>query len=318
MPCNSPLAAWRAKSPNDNGRLPVVFQFQLADSSQPVEIPCGRCAGCRLERARSWAIRMVHESKLYRHNHFLTLTYDNASLPFTVQGRPTLQPEHFTLFMKRLRKHFEVKENGGDARGASPRAPPGSPSETRGNGIRYYQCGEYGETTRRPHHHAIVFNLPLTDLKRISTRTRNAHALYTSETIERIWGHGIVAIGAVTFETAAYVAAYVTKKITGPSAEGHYQGRTPEYATMSRRPGIGAGFLTKFLTDVYPSDEVIIRGKPMRPPKYYDRRLELMDSDAWYEVRDARATAEVHHAGPKEKQAREHILRSSPRKRDAT
>lgn len=315
MPCNRPLPAWRGKTPGESGRHPIVFNRNLADTSLPVEVPCGRCIGCRLEKARSWACRMLHEAKLYKHNYFVTFTYDDASLPSTVQGLPTLQPEHFVLFMKRLRKHMEKTQGGGAV--ALPSPPPDRNTVTPG--VRYYQCGEYGETTRRPHHHAILFNLPLTDLKPMNlTRARNAHTLYTSETLRSLWRHGHISVGMVNFETAAYVASYVTKKIIGPSAEAHYQGRVPEYATMSRRPGIGAGFLEKFTSDIYPSDQVIIRGHPMRPPKFYDRRLEKEDPDTYYEIRDARLNAPKRNVRHREREAREANTAAKLRKRDAT
>lgn len=332
MPCNTPLAAWRTKTPGDSGRLGVTFNFSQADQSLPVEIPCGRCIGCRLERARSWAIRILHEAKLHQHNHFVTFTYNDASLPSSVQGLPTLQPEHFTRFMKRLRKWNEARLGGEGPTAPSPCPLPQLPSaawkpthrpsagHSTIGGIRYYQCGEYGETTSRPHHHAILFNLYLPDLKPIRlTRAKNpAHALYTSETLERIWSHGIISVGRVTFETAAYVAAYVTKKITGPKAEEHYRDRVPEYSTMSRRPGIGSGFAAQYENEIYEADSVIIRGLEMRPPKFYDRALEGRDPDRYYEVRDRRANAPRRKTTHREREARELLKTQQQRKRDAT
>lgn len=266
MACNRPLPAWRAKTPNpDTGRVPVTFVFNEADTSQPVEVPCGRCMGCRIERGRTWATRLMHEAKLHRHNYFVTLTYDDDNLHYTDTGLPTLYPQDFTLFMKRLRRQTD-------------------------DTIRYYQCGEYGENTQRPHHHAILFNCRFSDLRQVS-RARNAHALYTSRHLESIWQQGMVSLGAVTFETAAYVASYVTKKFTARNADdhlAHYRGRVPEYATMSRRPGIAKDFIDKFITDVYPSDEVIAQGHPRRPPKYYDTILERRDPDTYQQVKDAR------------------------------
>ena len=78
------------------------------------------------------------------------------------------------------------------------------------------------------------------------------------------------------FESAAYVARYITKKITGPGAEAHYGDRVPEYVTMSRRPGIGKGWYDKYRSDVYPCDSVTLRGgREMKPPKAYDRYFEV-------------------------------------------
>lgn len=304
MPCNRPLPAWRTKAPLPSGRHGVVFNVREADTSRKLEIPCGRCTGCRLERARQWAIRILHEAKRHEHSWFVTLTYDDASLPSTVQGLPTLQPEDFVLFMKRLRRNIERRV------GASAPSPPK---------LRYYQCGEYGEQTNRPHHHAIIFGLYLPDLRQLNnTRAKNAHTLYTSAELEKTWNKGIISIGRVTFETAAYVAAYVTKKITGPQAREHYQGRTPEYSTMSRRPGIGSGFAAEYEQEIYEADSVIIRGLEMKPPKYYDRQLERRDPERWYEIKDRRTTEQKHIAAPRERAARELTAYQNLRKRDAT
>jgi hypothetical protein len=104
--------------------------------------------------------------------------------------------------------------------------------------------------------------------------------LFISDSLSKLWGKGFCTIGDVTFESAAYVARYITKKINGPSAKAHYEhidldsgeviDRKPEYITMSRRPGIAAGWYESFKDDVYPSDSVVIRGKERRPPKFYD------------------------------------------------
>lgn len=262
--------------------------------------------GCRLEKSRQWGIRMLHEAKSWDANWFVTLTYNEASLPHTVQGLPTLQPEDFVLFMKRLRKKVAAGKWG-----SAPRPRQETP-------LRYYQCGEYGETTNRPHHHAIIYNLPLPDLRPIHThaRTSDAHTLYTSPELEATWQKGMVSIGRVTFETAAYVAGYVTKKITGPRAKEHYQGRVPEYATMSRRPGIGTAFMQKYADEIYANDSVIIRGIEVRPPKAYDRILEREDPETYYQVRDQRELEPKHIAKHREREARELTLKGKARKRD--
>lgn len=314
MACNHPLPAWYAKQPNEKtGRTGITFTHGMADTSRPVELPCGRCIGCRLDKARQWAVRMIHEAKTHRHNYFITLTYNDASLPLTVQGLPTLRPQDFVLFMKRLRQHY-ARAEGGD-RSASPLAPPG---EKETNRIRFYQCGEYGERTLRPHHHLILFNCPITDLKPVTTRARNAHTLYNSKTISELWGLGHTVIGGVTFETAAYTAAYVTKKITGPAAADHYRGRYPEYATMSRRPGLGRGFLETYWEDVFPSDTIIIRGHPIRPPKYYVTRLQQVDQDLYQEVKDQRELKPKRTVRHRERTAREVNLTQRQQSREPT
>jgi hypothetical protein len=184
----------------------------------------------------------------------------------------TLRPEDFTLFMKRLR-HNQDRDR--KARGLEPVT------------IRYFQGGEYGENTERPHHHAIFYNLDLPDLRRLSpARTPDARALYTSEVLQSTWGKGHVAVGTnVSLTAARYVAAYVTKKHWAKDQldqERHYHGRVPEYHTMSRRPGLGADFWQRHHQDIKSLKAVAIPGsdRPLPLPRFYLDRWEREDDDA--------------------------------------
>lgn len=240
----------------------------------PVTVPCGQCVGCRLERSRQWAIRCVHEASLYEDNCFLTLTYNDDHLP---KDR-SLDVRAFQLFMKRLRKEH-------------------------GDGIRFFHCGEYGPRYGRPHYHACIFNFDFADKK--LWKITNEVPLYISENLCRLWPYGYSTVGAVTFQSAAYVARYIMKKITGDAAASHYewvddQGevhqRKPEYTTMSRRPGIGKGWLEKYTSDVYPGDFVVLNGTKMRPPKYYDRQYEAAFPADFKKIRGARVRGAKEHA----------------------
>lgn len=138
--------------------------------------------------------------------------------------------------------------------------------------IRFFLCGEYGEKLGRPHYHAIIFGFGFPDKVPLSNSfLPGKFQLYSSELLSSTWGHGLCSIGSVTFESASYVANYATKKVVGDKAAAHYGGRKPEFLLMSRRPGIARGWIDKFSSDVYPSDEVIVRGRPARPPRYYDQ-----------------------------------------------
>lgn len=101
--------------------------------------------------------------------------------------------------------------------------------------------------------------------------------LYSSYELSNLWPYGLNALGDVTFESAAYVARYVLKKVSGPLAEWHYSGREPEFVNMSRRPGIGAPWIARFGSEVYSHDSVIIRGIEARPPRFYDNKYEIAD-----------------------------------------
>lgn len=187
----------------------------------------------------------MHEATLYEDSRFVTMTYDDEHLP----AGGTLRPEDFVGFMKRLRWRY-------------------------GEGIRYFQCGEYGEQFGRPHHHALLFNLRFKDEKRF--KEEDGITLFTSDELDELWGFGQCTIGEVTFETAAYIARYTLKKVVGPAAEAHYGARVPEYLTMSRRPGLGCGYVERWRGEIYRSgrsDAVISRGRLMRPPRYYDESV---------------------------------------------
>lgn len=260
MPCYSPLKCWRALSPTAAGKRGIVFK--ASEGSTAMEIPCGQCIGCRLERSRQWAVRCMHEASLYDRNCFITLTYSDQFVP----PGASLDKDAFPLFMKRLRKHFNLYSVGKP--GDSDYVP----------GIRYYMCGEYGDTYARPHYHACLFNFDFPDkeLWKVSGENR----LYISDVLRDLWPFGFSTIGDVTFDSAAYVARYVMKKVTGRLANEHYLSvdpdtgecfkRVPEFTTMSRRPGIGRDWLRSFRSDVYPVDEVVVRGFKSRPPRYYD------------------------------------------------
>lgn len=258
MPCYHPLRGWRSKQLNESGKRSIVFKRdQAAEFLQATEVhlPCGSCIGCRLERSRQWAVRCVHEASLYDNNCFITLTYNDEHLP----DDGSLHVEHFQAFMKRLREYA--------ARLADKHKLP-RPK------IRFYHCGEYGDENARPHYHACIFNYDFMD-KTPWQNSGSGSTIYTSDTLSEVWGMGFATIGDLTFESAAYVARYVMKKRTGPDADLHYQGLKPEYTTMSRRPGIGKGWYDSWANDVFPADEVIINGKSVSVPRFYDNQLEL-------------------------------------------
>ena len=238
MPCYYPLKGYLSKSLTVNGKRGITFTASKGFTDKPMTIPCGQCIGCRLKYSAMWAARMVHESQLYDDNCFITLTYDDDHLPSDL----SLRKRDFQLFMKRLRKRFSSDR------------------------IRFFHCGEYGENFGRPHYHACLFNFDFPDRELFSIR--NDVRLYTSDILTDIWGKGMCSVGDVTFDSAAYVARYVTKKVTGDLADDHYQSvdldtgeitwRQPEYTTMSRRPGIGRDWYDKYGAATHHDDFIVV------------------------------------------------------------
>ncbi len=266
MTCYHPINAWQYPNPKPNGKTHITFRvptFIYNNIAQSIILPCGKCIGCRLSHSREWAIRITHEASLYQANSFITLTYNEASLPTD----KSLHPRDFTLFLKKLRLSLPHQ-------------------------IRFYHCGEYGDKLSRPHYYAIIFNHDFPE-KKLFRDGKNP--LYMSQSLSEIWNKGHVYIGKATFKSAAYVARYVTKKINGEPAEAHYQGRQPEYATMSRMPGLGYQWFHKYKNDLYPDDFVLMDGRKFPIPRYYDKLYALTNPDEMAEIKASRVEAGGGH-----------------------
>lgn len=250
-----------------------------------MRLPCGRCIGCRLERKRQWAVRLMHEAQSWRDRWFLTLTYSDDRLP----ENGSLLREEVPLFLKRVRKSREVRRRNPET---------GRLKNYAGPPIKSFYCGEYGAERKRPHYHVILFGHEFADMLRVQD-SKSGHLQWMSPSLDKLWQHrGGAWIGAVTFESCAYVAGYTVKKLNGQRARDEYcrldpsTGELidvlPEFGGMSRRPGIGREWIERFTADVYPSDEVIVRGRSAKPPRYYDTYLEGVDPDAASAVREER------------------------------
>lgn len=239
MPCYGPLTAYRPRIASGDTRL--VFDKRKSETGIPLLIPCGKCIGCKLEHSRQWAVRCMQEKRMHTDSCFVTLTYDDKNLP----AGGTLVKRDLQLFMKRYRKFA-------------------------GDGVRFFACGEYGEKTNRPHYHLLLLNKDLPDKRLVKTGTE--YNLYASPVLSNLWPMGNHALGSVTFDSAAYVARYCTKKITGPKAADHYAGRQPEFLVMSRRPGIGTAYLEKYQNEIYTHDNIIVNGVPTSVPRFYDTK----------------------------------------------
>jgi len=150
-------------------------------------------------------------------NSFWTLTYSDENIPLTKEGLQTLNPEHSRDFLKRLRYYHEPEK------------------------LRYFYVGEYGDQTGRPHYHFALFNFPTCE--RGLTRTnRRGDCCGVCDNVRKIWGHGIVYAGNLEASSAAYICGYITKKLTR-RGDVRLNGREPEFARMSLKPGIGASFI---------------------------------------------------------------------------
>lgn len=173
---------------------------------QPV--PCGKCYPCKMRRLASWSWRLQYEYKQSHFAQFITLTYSDELLPANGHlHKPDLQK-----FFKRYRKalHKEIKEP----------LP-----------LKYFACGEYGDTTDRPHYHAILFNPEI-------------------NIIEKTWTHGSVHYGPVNEATIKYTLKYMVK-------DNKRNDKPSEFQIMSK--GLGTGYLYTDNTYTYEGGKYTVR-----------------------------------------------------------
>lgn len=289
MPCLSPLKGYRSTKAGKTGKYGVVFSKDSAYTDLPVDVPCGQCRWCRLERARVWSIRCMNESQLHKENWFLTLTYNDKFLP----ENKTLVKKDLQNFFKRLRKKHK---------------------------FRYYACGEYGDENERPHYHVIIFGLELTD--KILHTNNNGFNIYISPYLEKVWGMGFVVIGNVTFDSCSYVARYIMKKQLGKNAKEHYKriGKIPEYNVMSRKPGIGHDWYKKYWRDIYSSENkgtFNVDGRKTKPPRYYEEIFKKESPEYHEKIKRMRRNLAISREDdntPERLRVKENVLESRCKK----
>ena len=285
MSCYKPITAWRTPTG-------IVFnELSRHDIRGRLDIPCNKCIGCRLRRASDWASRISHEQKLHEQNCFITLTYAPEHIP---PGH-SLDYKHFQDFLKRLRAKYETP-------------------------IRFYMCGEYGDETERPHYHACIFGLDFND-RQPAGKGSSGELFYDSEELTKIWGKGKVSVQDLTPETAGYCARYIVDKLDGDMGEKQYRytdentgeqkQKTPPFAKMSLKPGIGARWLNKYRKDVYQHDQLITsKGETKRPPVYYDKLQKKHNIEQWEATahqRELRARAAHQDNTTERLKAKEHV-----------
>lgn len=244
------------------------------DIAPAFEVPCGHCIGCRQDQSKEWASRLVMEMQYHDSAYFVTLTYDDFNVPVVEYFDPetgeydinySLVKRDVQLFMKRLRSRFH------DDR------------------IRFYLAGEYGDTTRRPHYHAILFGLHVTDLVR-SGRSETGNIYFTSPVLESVWNKGFVSIEPANYATCKYVASYVTKKI-GIRSDQYYHdlGIVPPFSLSSRKPGIGYQYLYDHIDKFYSTDDIripMVDGSyKIKVPRYFKKKLQEFDEQRYNDLK---------------------------------
>lgn len=249
MRCLSPRTVGFAA----DGKTIVWSQKKLSKEYASFQLPCSKCIECRLEYARQWAIRCVHEAQMHSKSSFITLTYSDEHLK-----SPKLIYSDFQKFMKRLRRSQE-------------------------NPIGVFVTGEYGDKTKRPHWHALLFGWRPADLVYHRSNERG-DKIYRSSHLDRLWTfNDPVArpneVGDVTFHSAGYCARYAAKKLV------HGLDGTHEFDPISKKSSknaIGKAWIEKYWADVFSYGYVALRdGSRTSIPRYYEKWFKEHKPDLW-------------------------------------
>lgn len=243
-----------------NKTLNLPQFFTVDRSITIIQVPCGKCIGCRMDYSRSWADRMTyHVIGKEDCSYFLTLTYDDEHL-FELDHSDnydlySVNMDHVSAFIKKLRNKF------------------------RDDQLDYYYSAEYGDNNFRPHYHMILYNLVITDLV-FWKFNDNGDPIYISSIIDSLWSKGFVTISKFSWRGAAYTASYVEKKRDGRKlCEYTAVGLEPEKCRMSRRPGIAYDYYMDHASDLWQnaglavSRDVNSSGK-LGLPRYFRKLAE--------------------------------------------
>lgn len=197
-----------------------------------VEVPCGHCYQCKKTRSKEWAFRIMCEQLEHKNSVFITLTYSPECITYVPGATPpfyaTLYPKDLTDFFKRLRFNLGNRK------------------------IRYYACGEYGGETKRPHYHAILFDVDYSD----------------TSIIEKSWNKGFVKVEDVNIATISYVAGYVQKKLYGNDT--YPDCIEPPFSRMSK--SIGKKFFQEHCEDIW-NNGLHFQGYRIKVPRYFYKLL---------------------------------------------
>lgn len=231
MPCNEPIPAWAAV---DGSKVNLGREFP---DSRPIALPCGKCMGCRLARARGWALRCWLELQDHQHAAFITLTYSDEHNPLT------LRKEDLQVFNKRLRKQLAKKKRR----------------------MRFFASGEYGEKTSRPHYHMIAYGVHPREKELVQSQWRwgNAHvARATPAAITYVAGYTVDKLREIQRTPEV---DYRTGELINYNTGEIIEWQQP-FIQMSRKPGVGAKYAKQ--TSSSWSDFAILNGQRISVPKY--------------------------------------------------
>lgn len=168
-------------------------------------------------------------------SYFIGLSYSDDFLPLSLSGQPTLVKDHLQKHIKDLR--YRLGE------------------------LKFFGCGEYGDTFGRPHYHYLLFLKTSQDPD------------YVAKSVADCWNYGFVKVDSgVTPANARYCCKYALKQVGFD-----YGDSITPFALMSRRPGIGNDFTKEIdLHEFRKRDQWVVhdpQGSPVSMPRRYREKI---------------------------------------------
>lgn len=246
------------------GKSPIYFKTMCTNqrtiivNKEEVTVKCGQCDTCRKERAQEWAIKLINESNYHKKACFITLTFDNkilldknskaakyganASFVFNINN----SKEYFKKFIKRLRKKFSDKS------------------------ITFYHVGEYGEKTKRPHHHAIIYGINFEEDRFEMEKSKSGKTQYFSKTLSELWACGRTSIQDINKANTIYICQYSLKKFKNNELNKRYK----SIMSFSNRSKISTKWVRRNKEEIIKGYIKDADGKKYRVPKSYINNLK--------------------------------------------
>ena len=278
-------------------KLKTDFLYPMVTES--IDIPCGHCIGCYLDRSRQWADRCMLEASYHESSCFITLTINDEHLLtdkpiyhgdlvwYPIENNnydydgcildkkyTSLRKSDFQKFMKRLRKRL----SNDDIK------------------VRYFGCSEYGSESLRPHYHAIIFGYDFPD-KVFLKNNFNGDKLFISPMLSELWPFGFSTVAECNWNTCAYVSRYCLKKSDNDLSDFYkYCECEKESVFMSRKPGIARQYYDDHFDDIYRFEKIVIpdsNGKVVRPPRYFDRLYDIDYPSDMERIKEKRRVASI-------------------------
>lgn len=194
------------------------------------KFPCRKCIPCLLHRQKAWVSRLCEELRQHENNYFVTLTYRDDSVPYSLDGELTFDKSHLRKLNKDLRRryqqgkffvplwaqYFDNKESWLDL--------------PKGNKFKYYITAEYGTHTFRPHYHGLWYNLGVDQ--------PTAELLFRT-----MWPYGNVSVFPAQEGAAGYVSKYLVTDGIGKKSYTGSDNAVKPFSLMSN--GLGASYVER-------------------------------------------------------------------------